>query len=144
MSISYRSECPICGVCLTSTLPCWRHPVHSLATLRSSSPRAPHQGRTHIHIPLTLKVTTTDAYGEQGCNLLTWHLWQQWGLYSIRYSAHVVAVFCICWYCFLIDYVIFSSWDDFKRPVGFLCLTCTVCVLCALLSFVCFILCKCK
>lgn len=80
MSVSYRSECPIRGVCLTSTLPCWRHPVHSLVTPPSSSPRAPHRGRTRIHIPLTLKVMMADAYGEQGCNLLTWHLWQQWGL----------------------------------------------------------------
>lgn len=78
--ISYRSECPVCGVCPTSILPCWQHPVHSLVTLPSSSPRAPHQGRTRIHIPLTLKVMMADAYGEQGCNLLTWHLWQQWGL----------------------------------------------------------------
>lgn len=54
LSVSYRSECPKCGVCPTSTLPYWRHPVHSLVTLLSSSPKAPHQGRTHIHIPLTL------------------------------------------------------------------------------------------
>lgn len=72
--ISYHSECPICGVCLTSTLPCWRHPVHSLVTPPSSFPRAPHQDRTRTHTPLTLKVMTADAYGEQGYNLLIRHL----------------------------------------------------------------------
>lgn len=74
MFISYHSECPICGVCLTSTRPCWRHPVHSLVTPLSSFPRAPHQDRTRIHIPLTLKVMTADACGEQGYNLLIRHL----------------------------------------------------------------------
>lgn len=68
---SYRSECPGCDVCLTSTLPCWRRPVHIPVTWLSSSPRAPHRGRTRIHIPPTLKAVTADTCGEQGCGLPT-------------------------------------------------------------------------
>lgn len=71
---AYHSGCPICGVCLTSTLPRWRHPIRSLVTWPSSSPTAPHQGRTRIRIPLTLKIMAADTHREQGCNLFTWHL----------------------------------------------------------------------
>lgn len=64
--IPYRPECPRCGVCPTSSLPCWPRPAHSPAARPFSSPTALRPDRTRTRTPLTLKVTMPDAYGEPG------------------------------------------------------------------------------
>lgn len=55
---TYRSVHPGCDVYPTSTLPCWKHPAHSLAKWPSSSPTGWGPSRTRIQIPLTLQKHT--------------------------------------------------------------------------------------